>query len=198
MYINMKMNIERKKAMTIIGIVIFALTLIIIFCTSGVTRVAYRLVYKKEYSEYVEKYSKKYNVDENLVYAVMKVESNFNVNAESGKGAVGLMQLMQTTAKDVVKQTDIEVGNSTIKEILLDSESNINIGTKYLSILLKKYKNVELAITAYNAGIGTVDNWVEKGILKDDGSDVENIPYLETNTYVRRILRDYKIYENIY
>lgn len=198
MYINMKMNIERKKAMTIIGIVIFALTLIIILCTSGVTRVAYRLVYKKEYSEYVEKYSKKYNVDENLVYAVMKVESNFNVNAESGKGAVGLMQLMQTTAKDVVKQTDIEVGNSTIKEILLDSESNINIGTKYLSILLKKYKNVELAITAYNAGIGTVDNWVEKGILKDDGSDVENIPYLETNTYVRRILRDYKIYENIY
>lgn len=198
MYINMKMNIERKKAMTIIGIVIFALTLIIILCTSGVTRVAYRLIYKKEYSEYVEKYSKKYNVDENLVYAVMKVESNFNVNAESGKGAVGLMQLMQTTAKDVVKQTDIEVGNSTIKEILLDSESNINIGTKYLSILLKKYKNVELAITAYNAGIGTVDNWVEKGILKDDGSDVENIPYLETNTYVRRILRDYKIYENIY
>lgn len=198
MYINMKMNIERKKAMTIIGIVIFALTLIIILCTSGVTRVAYRLVYKKEYSEYVEKYSKKYNVDEKLVYAVMKVESNFNVNAESGKGAVGLMQLMQTTAKDVVKQTDIEVGNSTIKEILLDSESNINIGTKYLSILLKKYKNVELAITAYNAGIGTVDNWVEKGILKDDGSDVENIPYLETNTYVRRILRDYKIYENIY
>ena len=198
MYINMKMNIERKKAMTIIGIVIFALTLIIILCTSGVTRVAYRLVYKKEYSEYVEKYSKKYNVDENLVYAVMKVESNFNVNAESGKGAVGLMQLMQTTAKDVVKQTDIEVGNSTIKEVLLDSESNINIGTKYLSILLKKYKNVELAITAYNAGIGTVDNWVEKGILKDDGSDVENIPYLETNTYVRRILRDYKIYENIY
>lgn len=198
MYINMKMNIERKKAMTIIGIVMFALTLIIIFYTSGVTRVAYRLVYKKEYSEYVEKYSKKYNVDENLVYAVMKVESNFNVNAESGKGAVGLMQLMQTTAKDVVKQTDIEVGNSTIKEILLDSESNINIGTKYLSILLKKYKNVELAITAYNAGIGTVDNWVEKGILKDDGSDVEHIPYLETNTYVRRILRDYKIYENIY
>ena len=59
MYINMKMNIERKKAITIIGIVIFVLTLIIILCTSGVTRVAYRLVYKKEYSEYVEKYSKK-------------------------------------------------------------------------------------------------------------------------------------------
>ena len=48
MYINMKMNIERKKAMTIIGIVMFALTLIIIFYTSGVTRVAYRLVYMKK------------------------------------------------------------------------------------------------------------------------------------------------------
>ena len=107
------------------------------------------------------------------------------------------MQLIESTAKDIAKQTDIEVGNKTIREILLNSESNINIGTKYLSILIKKYGNIELAITAYNAGIGTVDNWVEKGILKEDGSNIEKIPYLETNNYVRKILRDYKIYSNL-
>ena len=71
------------------------------------------------------------------------------------------------------------------------------MGTKYLSILLEKYQSVELAVTAYNAGIGTVDNWIEKGIIKNDGSDIENVPYKETNNYVRKILRDYKIYSNL-
>ena len=57
---------------------------------------------------------------------------------------------------------------------------------------------IEIALAAYNAGIGTVDNWLEKEIIKKDGSDIENIPYKETNNYVRKILRDYKIYEKLY
>ena len=76
--------------------------------------------------------------------------------------------------------------------------NNINIGTKYLSVLLEQYKNVEVAVAAYNAGIGTVDNWIDKGIIKSDGSDIENIPYKETNNYVRKILRNYEIYQTIY
>ena len=64
--------------------------------------------------------------------------------------------------------------------------------------LLEKYKNTEIAIAAYNAGIGTVDKWIEKGIIKPDGSDIENIPYKETNNYVRKTLRNYKIYQDLY
>lgn len=106
---------------------------------------------------------------------------------------------MESTAKDIVKKIDyLNIPDSELKEKLQDPEININLGTKYLSILIDKYKNVELSITAYNAGIGTVDNWVEKGILKSDGSDIENIPYKETNNYVRKILRDYKIYRNLH
>ena len=187
----MKIN---KKAITIIAIFLILIAIIFI---AGIPKKVLKIIYKKDYSEYVEKYAKQYDVDENLVYAVIKAESNFRVNAESGKGAIGLMQLIESTAKDIAKQINIDVGNKTIKEILLNSESNINIGTKYLSILIKKYGNIELAITAYNAGIGTVDNWVEKGILKEDGSNIEKIPYLETNNYVRKILRDYKIYSNL-
>lgn len=156
-----------------------------------------KIIYKKDYQEYVEKYSKEYNVDENLVYALIKAESNFNVNAESGKGAIGLMQLMESTAQDVGKKTDLNITNENLKTKLLEPETNINIGTKYLSILMQKYENIEVAIAAYNAGIGTVDTWIEKGIIKADGSDVENIPYKETNNYVRKILRDYKIYTNL-
>ena len=156
-----------------------------------------KIIYKKDYEEYVQKYSQQYNVDENLVYALIKAESNFNANAQSSKGAIGLMQLMETTAQDVCKRMDLNISNNELKEKLLEPEININIGTKYLSILIQQYGNVEIAITAYNAGIGTVDNWIEKDIIKADGSNVEKIPYKETNNYVRKILRDYKIYTNL-
>ena len=107
------------------------------------------------------------------------------------------MQLIESTAQEICKKTDLQFSNEELKEKLLEPEVNINIGTKYLSILIEKYKSIEVAVTAYNAGIGTVDNWIEKGIIKADGSDIENIPYKETNNYVRKILRDYKIYSNL-
>lgn len=104
---------------------------------------------------------------------------------------------MEETAKDVAKKIEMKILDSELEERLLDAEININLGTKYISMLIERYQNVEIAITAYNAGIGTVDNWIEKRIIKSDGSDIENVPYKETNNYVRKILRDYKIYANL-
>lgn len=156
-----------------------------------------KIIYKKQYTEYVSQYSKKYNVDENLIYAVIKAESNFDVNARSSKNAIGLMQLMKETAKEVSQNIDLQLTDEELEEKLQEADLNINLGTKYLSILIEKYQNIEIAITAYNAGIGTVNNWIEKGIIKSDGSDIENIPYKETNNYVRKILRDYEIYTNL-
>ena len=65
-------------------------------------------------------------------------------------------------------------------------------------MLMQKYENINLALAAYNAGSGNVDNWIQDGTLKDDGSNIENIPYTETNNYVRKILRDYEIYQKLY
>ena len=186
-------NITKKQ----IAIVAIVLILCMIIAFSNIPNRIQKIIYKKDYEEYVQKYAKEYNVDENLVYALIKAESNFNSNAKSSKDAIGLMQLMESTAQDVCKKTDLQISNEDLKEKLLEPEININIGTKYLSILIKKYGNVEIAITAYNAGIGTVDTWIEKGIINSDGSNVENIPYKETNNYVRKILRDYKIYSNL-
>ena len=186
-------NITKKQ----IAIVAIVLILCMIIAFSNIPSRIQKIIYKKDYEEYVQKYAKEYNVDENLVYALIKAESNFNSNAKSSKDAIGLMQLMESTAQDVCKKTDLQISNEDLKEKLLEPEININIGTKYLSILIQKYGNVEIAITAYNAGIGTVDTWIEKGIINADGSNVENIPYKETNNYVRKILRDYKIYTNL-
>lgn len=157
-----------------------------------------KIIYPKNYADIVAKYEEQYGVEENLIYAVIKAESNFNENASSSKGAIGLMQLMEETAKDVAKKGSIQIDSNNIKEELLKIDVNINIGTKYLEMLLEKYGNKEVALAAYNAGSGTVNTWIEKGIIKSDGSDIENIPYKETNNYVRKILRDYKIYNDLY
>ena len=183
-----------KKNIFITAIVLF-LCMIIAFLNIPLR--IQKIIYKKDYKEYVQKYAQEYNVDENLIYALIKAESNFNSNAKSSKDAIGLMQLMESTAQDVCKKTDLQISSDELSEKLLEPDININIGTKYLSILIQKYGNIEIAITAYNAGIGTVDNWIEKGIINSDGSNVENIPYKETNNYVRKILRDYKIYTNL-
>ena len=151
-------------------------------------------VYKLEYTEYVKKYANEYNVDEYLIYAIIKAESNFDQDAVSHRGAKGLMQLMYSTAEDISKRIDIELNEDNI----LDPDININLGTKYISMLIQKYNNINLALAAYNAGSGNVDGWIEKGTLKSDGSDIENVPFTETNNYVRKILRDYEIYKNIY
>lgn len=187
------MFIIKRKTLKIMLILIFFI-IIFIIAIINIPKKITEIIYKKEYSEYVSKYSSEYNVDENLIYAIIKAESNFKIEAVSNKNAIGLMQIMEDTAKDIIKKIDIQISNDELAEKLKDPEININIGTKYISILIEKYNNIEVAVTAYNAGIGTVDTWIEKGIIKSDGSDLENIPYKETNNYVRKILRNYKVY----
>lgn len=154
-------------------------------------------IYPRKYSEHVENYSEEYNVDPLLVYAVIKVESNFNNDVVSKSNAKGLMQLMDSTATEISTNKINDTSFDCSK--LFDAETNIKIGVKYLSVLLDKYNgNIYVALAAYNAGIGNVDNWIEQGIIQPDGSDIENIPYKETNNYVRKIVRDYGIYQKLY
>ena len=180
-----------------IFIIIIAILIIVVFLGIFKNKIL-KIIYPKTYKEIVSVYSEKYNVEENLVFALIKAESNFNSEAVSHRDAIGVMQIMEETAKDVANKNSIKIENENIKQELLKIDNNINIGTKYLSTLLEKYKNKEIAVAAYNADIGTVDGWIQKGIIKSDGSDIENIPYKETNNYVRKILRNYKLYEELY
>ena len=176
---------------------ILVILIIISYILFGVFKVQDRIlknIYPIKYEEYVSKYSEQYSVDKNLIYAIIKAESNFNENAISNKGATGLMQLMPATAIQLGKTMNVDCNEENLKDV----DININLGVKYISNLIEKYNNIEVALCAYNAGTGNVDNWIEKGIIKKDGSDIENIPYKETNNYVRKILRDYKIYKKIY
>ena len=184
-----------KNIKLIIAIAVILLIIVFVFIFKDKIL---RIMYPKNYQDIVSNYAREYNVDENLVFAVIKAESNFDENAVSHKNAIGLMQIMEETADDIATRYGIDIDKDNIKESVANVENNINIGTKYLSTLLDKYGNKEVAVAAYNAGIGTVDNWIAKNIIKADGTDIENIPYKETNNYVRKILRNYKIYQSIY
>lgn len=184
----------KKKALIIIGIILFLIVLICIIFKPQEWFL--KKLYKLEYNEYVYKYAEENNIDPFLVFSIIKAESNFNRNIKSSSGAIGLMQLMEATAIEMANEIGEDV---VVKEALYNPDINIKIGVKYYAYLLKHYKgNMCLSLAAYNAGLGNVDKWIKEGIIKEDGSDIENIPYKETNNYVRKIIRDYKIYQKLY
>lgn len=150
-------------------------------------------IYVVKYDEYISEYSKQYEIDKYVILALIKAESNFKQGAISNKGAKGLMQLIDGTANEVAESLDINLNDN-----ILEPDINIMLGTKYISILIDKYNSLELALAAYNAGSGNVDNWIKEGILNEDGSNIEKIPFKETNNYVRKVLRDYKMYKELY
>ena len=180
---------------TLLSVVCFIIVIIIIEILR-LSQYVYKQIYPTTYSQYVEKYSLENDLDPLLIYAIIKAESNFNTSAVSNSNALGLMQILETTAKEVCEK---EFDEEFDKNKLFNAEYNIKVGTRYFSKLLNKYNNnIGISLAAYNAGTGKVDSWIEDGIIKQDGSNLENIPYKETNNYVRKILRYYDIYKEIY
>jgi soluble lytic murein transglycosylase-like protein len=127
--------------------------------------------YIKEYEEFIQQASERFSVDPFLIKAVIKAESDFDFQAVSSKGAQGLMQLTPETAYEM------EVGDP------FNPEENIFGGTRYLSLLLERYKNDKTkALAAYNAGPETVEEY--KGIP----------PFTETKDFIERVLKYYEAY----
>ena len=179
----------------IITLLILSSIIFILFKVIKIDDIIMKKLYPLKYSEYVEKYAEEYNMDKYMVYAIIKAESNFDENAKSSSDAIGLMQIMETTAIETARKMDLEV----TEEDLFKPDLNINIGLKYFTYLLNQYdNNYPLAIIAYNAGMGNVDSWIKEETIKEDWTDIENVPFKETNNYVRKILRDYEIYKRLY
>lgn len=125
---------------------------------------------KRKLKPMIDGVAKKRGVDAALVHAVIAAESGYNPDAVSPKGAIGLMQIMPATAGDY----GIDAADA-----LFDPKTNVEVGTRHLNRLMRKYKNIRQAIMAYNAGEGA--------LARANGA----VTYSETRLYTMRVINNY-------
>lgn len=146
------------------------------------------------YQDQINEYSNKYNVDPLLTASIVKVESDFDNDAQSHQGAKGLMQLLDETAKHSAEV----IGEDYYPDKLNDIYYNLKLGVGYYNYLYNYYNNKELALAAYNGGVGNVDKWIDQGILDRVNPDISKIPFDETRQYVTKVMANYEVYKTFY
>lgn len=170
-----------------------------------------------KFKPYVDQYSKKYGISKNLIYAIIRTESNFNQFAVSGAGAIGLMQLVPTSGgKDAYRYTKGKTWTPS-KSYLFNAKNNIELGSGYLKLLNKEYlkgiydpiSKEYCVISAYNTGSGNVLKTFSKNrttakniINKKSPSEVYStlrakLPYKETRNYLKKVVTYKKQYVNL-
>ena len=179
-----------KKIQTVLVCLIVLISLVV-----GTLRFMCFL-YPNDYELTVKKYAKIYDVPEKIVFSVIKAESNYDKNARSSKGAVGLMQIMEATGEWAFKKIGIE---NFSPKLLYEPDVNIEIGCFYLSYLLDLYShNTKCALAAYNAGPSNVDKWLLDENYSHDKKTLEKIPFPETEEYVKKVTKNIRIYDFLY
>ena len=165
-----------------------------------ISRAAFELLYPQNFLDCIRASAKEFEVDDYLMFALVRTESFFEPAIQSHAGAVGLTQLMEATASDCAKRLKVENYN------LLDPATNIRFGTYYYSHMKKRLDDSGiLALFAYNAGITVVRRWIRssKIELNSQGqlwSDMflETLPFAETRDYGRRVVSAAAMYAWLY
>lgn len=153
--------------------------------------------YPRAYEDTVSYYAELYDVPENLIYAVIRTESEFDPNAVSYAGAQGLMQLMPSTFRWI---SDDMLRERLDESAIRDPEVNIRYGVYYLRWLYDYYGSWLNACAAYNAGPGNVNTWLKHPMYADAGGTLRPlfIPVSETRNYVYKVERAYEAYQHYY
>ena len=138
-----------------------------------------------------------FNINKELIYAFMHQESMFNAKAKSNQGAVGLMQVLPSTAKFITSSKDVKRSNANILTV---PEINLEVGQEYIEYLLDLEivsNNLIYLAAAYNGGPGNLKKWKqETNYLDDPLFFMESIPSRETRWFIEKILTKYWIYQN--
>lgn len=157
-----------------------------------IPRALLELVYPRPYRAAVEAQAEKFGVDPLLVWSIMKQESSFDPRATSWVGAAGLMQLMPATAAGEAKKIGLKKYSS------YNPADNIAMGASHIGGLIARFKRLDWAVSAYNAGGGNVNKWnAERGDWEQDAW-MEGVPFRETNDYVKKVLGNYEVYKKLY
>lgn len=168
---------------------VLILTVIFGLAHDSILTISQKYIYCRKFDTAVSRYSSEFGVNESLVYAVMKTESNFDPSAKSRVGASGLMQLTPETFVDIAERLAYEDPSALD---INDPETNIRYGVLYLSWLFEIFDSEKAVIAAYNAGPGRVLDWIE------DDPELNRIPIGETRIYVAKVQRAKASYMRLY
>lgn len=153
-------------------------------------------LYPRYYEQLVEKYAKAHGVDAYLMFAMMLEESRYRADAVSWAGAIGLMQIMPATGKELARQLKIRRFRSSM---LKQPEVNIRMGAKYIAYLNSLFDGDAMLVTgAYNGGPGRMRRWVESKKIADIDEFVEKITIRETRLHIKKVIHSYDNYVEIY
>lgn len=151
----------------------------------------YNIKFPIKYKDQIAKYSKEYNLSASLVASVINSESSFNKNAVSKAGAIGLMQIIPSTAEYICDLLNEEF----FIENLYNPEKNIKYGCFYLRYLKNKFVDEKTTLCAYNAGETIVFNWLKDKNISSDGICLDGkIPFNVTKNYANNIIKNKKYY----
>jgi soluble lytic murein transglycosylase len=154
-----------------------------------------RIIFPLDYWPLITKYSEQHKLDPYLIAALMAQESTFTAEIRSHANAYGLMQIIPDTGRRYARKMGIKPFNTAM---LRQAEINVQIGTQYFRDLIDRYGGAHFALASYNAGESRVDRWTEErpGIPQDEF--IDDIPFPETQTYVKRILGTAEDYRYLY
>lgn len=151
-----------------------------------------RYYYPLDFAGEIGASSARHRVNPYLVAAVINAESGFEPDTRSEAGAVGLMQVLPSTASELARRGVVDSDDFPL-ERLEDPAVNIEYGTAYIRWLVERYHEIETALAAYNAGLANADEWVAEG-----GDIRETIEFPETRHFVLRVVRGRDRYEALY
>ncbi|MDF2836407.1 MAG: lytic transglycosylase [Paenibacillus sp.] len=156
-----------------------------------------RWMYPIHYKDDIRASATNYDLEPHLVAAIIRAESNYETGKESKKGALGLMQLMPTTAEWVVEKAGFQSVNQDM--LMHRADVSIEIGSWYLGALNDQFDhNMVASIAAYNAGPGNVRKWLDEGSWDGKLDSSDRIPFGETRHYVQRVFYYYNKYKDLY
>jgi soluble lytic murein transglycosylase len=154
------------------------------------------LAWPTAFDRAVERAARASGVEPGLVFAIMREESGYQPDALSVVGARGLTQIMPDTGRRLA--SDLGAASFDPRELFVP-ERNLELGAFYLSQLLQRFDGrASAAIASYNAGPEAVARWLAAGAGSEDDEWVEGIPYDQTRSYVKRVLRSLHVYRTLY
>lgn len=181
----------------LLALIVAVVVTVVVVATTGraVVPVVSEQIYPIHYKEGIARVAKRYGLDPYLVAAVVNTESGYDPAAVSSAGAVGLMQVMPSTAEWVTGLRSWRGGQSPD---LNDPDDNLELGACYLGYLLEIFEGaVRVALAAYNAGQGVVGEWV-KAAGGTDSFGPSDIVYSETRAFVERVEHYRDLYRRIH